>query len=163
MDNVWYSISRLVFELHPARVKEIANKIEKMNSLTDLKTIKPFTDSKIDENLVEDFIKCWKQMPEVSPLQISSAMQSAVATASILETNQQIEIVWTGPDTGLVSSRNTEQVLYELIALASDRIFLVSYVSYNVERLIDRLSKASEEGIKISILLEPSQGIWRKT
>jgi phosphatidylserine/phosphatidylglycerophosphate/cardiolipin synthase-like enzyme len=65
-------------------------------------------------------------------------------------------MVWTGPDTGLVASRSTEQIMLELISLAKERLFLVSFVSYNVDKLVHALLQVSRRDVQINILLEPS-------
>ena len=68
-----------------------------------------------------------------------------------------VQLVWTGPSTELVATRKTEQVLLEIIGSAKERIFLTSFVAYEVESIVEALSRAVARGIDVSILLESSE------
>jgi phosphatidylserine/phosphatidylglycerophosphate/cardiolipin synthase-like enzyme len=57
----------------------------------------------------------------------------------------------------LVPIRHTEQVLCEVIESARHRIFLVSFVAYEVETIMKALQAAVGRGVRIDVLLEASK------
>ena len=67
-----------------------------------------------------------------------------------------MELVWTGPSTGQVPVRHTEQVLCEVIEAAKRRLFLVSFVAYEVDSIIRALHGAIGRQVQIDVLLESS-------
>ncbi len=73
-----------------------------------------------------------------------------------MESRGSLELVWTGPKTDLVPTRNTEQVLCEVIDIAKHRLFLVSFVAYEVPRIIKSLREAIDRQVRVDILLESS-------
>ena len=68
-----------------------------------------------------------------------------------------VQLVWTGPSTELVATRKTEQVLLEIVGAAKERIFLTSFVAYEVESVVEAMSRAIDRGVEVSILLESSE------
>ena len=66
------------------------------------------------------------------------------------------ELVWTGPSSELVATRKTEQALLQVINAARDKLFLTSFVAYDVPSIMATLAKAAERGVDLSMLLESS-------
>ena len=91
-----------------------------------------------------------------SPSDVASALQGASATAILRENRGAVELVWTGPSTGQVPVRHTEQVLCEVIEAAKRRLFLVSFVAYEVDSIIRALHGAIGRQVQIDVLLESS-------
>ncbi len=106
--------------------------------------------------MIDRLSEAWVNCPNMSPLELAAALRGASGTAALIEKSELIEMVWTGPKTGLVPSRHTEQVLLEVISSARFQIFLVSYVVYNINSVIKALKKAIERGVDVDILLESS-------
>ena len=69
---------------------------------------------------------------------------------------QDIELVWTGPPSELVATRKTEQALLQVINAARKRLFLISFVAYDITSIIAALTEAVGRGVDVSILLESS-------
>ena len=69
---------------------------------------------------------------------------------------QEIELVWTGPSSKLVATRKTEQALLQVIDASSDRLFMTSFVAYDVASVMKALARAVARSVKISMLLEAS-------
>jgi phosphatidylserine/phosphatidylglycerophosphate/cardiolipin synthase-like enzyme len=67
-----------------------------------------------------------------------------------------MELAWTGPTTGQVPVRHTEQALCEVIEFAKRRLFLVSFVAYQVTSVAKALEEAVRRQVEISVLLESS-------
>ncbi len=66
------------------------------------------------------------------------------------------ELVWTGPSSELVATRKTERALLQVIDQAQERLFLTSFVVYDVASIMAALAKAAERGVALSMLLESS-------
>ena len=66
------------------------------------------------------------------------------------------ELVWTGPSSEIVATRKTEQALVQVINAAQEKLFLTSFVAYDVTSIMTTLAKAVERGVTLSILLESS-------
>lgn len=97
----------------------------------------------------------WRSEAATVPPQ---AVAAALITASEAEKGhregQSVELVWTGPDVGVVPLRRTEQVVLQVIDSASQRLLVVSYAVYNVPRISEALVRAADRGVVISIVVE---------
>ena len=67
-----------------------------------------------------------------------------------------LEILWSGPANGIFPVRRFDQVLYDLIQKASERIFLVTFAAAKVDRLCNHLSSALHKGVTVALVLEAS-------
>ena len=56
--------------------------------------------------------------------------------------------------TGLVPTRHSEQVLLEVLESAKNKLFVVSFVTYNIESVIKSLEKTVARAVQVNILLE---------
>jgi phosphatidylserine/phosphatidylglycerophosphate/cardiolipin synthase-like enzyme len=65
-----------------------------------------------------------------------------------------VELVWTGPDVGVVPLRRTEQALLQVIESATERLLVVSYAVYRIPRVCEALVRAAERGVAIQIVVE---------
>ena len=65
-----------------------------------------------------------------------------------------MELVWTGPDVGMVPLRRTEQALLQVIDSASRRATVVSYAVYNIPRICEALIRAADRGVSINVIIE---------
>jgi phosphatidylserine/phosphatidylglycerophosphate/cardiolipin synthase-like enzyme len=80
-----------------------------------------------------------------------------VLTATTIGSVESINLVWTGPKTGLIPTRNTEQAIKEVIDGASRSLFIVSYVFYRASSIVDSLNEAAERDVAVRILLESAE------
>ena len=65
--------------------------------------------------------------------------------------------MWTGPSSELVATRKTEQALLQVINAAQDKLFLTSFVAYDVPSIMATLAKAADRGVALSMLLESTE------
>jgi phosphatidylserine/phosphatidylglycerophosphate/cardiolipin synthase-like enzyme len=68
--------------------------------------------------------------------------------------NISLELVWTGPDTGQVSFRRTEQAILQIIDAAKEHLTIVSFAVYKIPNIADALVRASKRGVQITIIVE---------
>jgi cardiolipin synthase len=80
-----------------------------------------------------------------------------VVDAWVVSSPTAIDIVWTGPANGTFPIRRIDQVLYDLISDARQRIFLVTFSAHRVPLLCEHLSKAIDRGVQVTLLLESAQ------
>lgn len=65
-----------------------------------------------------------------------------------------VELVLTGPSSELVATRKTEQALLQVIQAAKSKLFMTSFVAYEVSSIIAALNKVMDYGVELSMLLE---------
>jgi cardiolipin synthase len=149
MSEFWQKLVQATESLHPAKLKVLSENIGRLDSCRGFPTI------------VEDFGNrelraletAWFENPNITPAEVSSAiLVSAIAKEA--KNKESVELVWTGPDTTLVPSRDTRQVIEQVIGSAQKSLFLVSYVLYRVDGVLDSLAEAISRGIEVSVLLE---------
>lgn len=156
MSDLWQIIAELGLELHPDRIAAVSAKIESLGSMDGFAQVKPSFGPNGDRSMITRLEKAWKSAKNVQPCELAAALRAASATAGIVEKRSSIELVWTGPSTGMVPIRHTEQVLCEVVESARNRIFMVSFVAYEVDTIIEALQNAVERQVHIDILLESS-------
>jgi phosphatidylserine/phosphatidylglycerophosphate/cardiolipin synthase-like enzyme len=106
-------------------------------------------------SLVGNFLDCWKsQASDVSCEAVAAALRTAVHCEKAHQDHQAVELVWTGPDVGVVPFRRTEQALLQVIDGAKKRVLVVSYAVYNIPRICDSLVRAAGRGVKIRVVVE---------
>lgn len=157
MENIWKSISGLATEFHPEQVMKIARKIDDLKSWSDFDQIKFDLGGISKMKEFEAFERECRATQALSPQQISAALIASSVTAHVLDKREKVEMVWTGPLTGLVPSRHTEQVLLEVISESKEELFIVSFVAYDIESIRKSLISADGRGVSISFLLEESK------
>jgi len=157
MSDIWKVIAEIGVETHPDRVATIADKIGSLNSSKEFEKAKSSFGTGTDHSIVDRLGIVWKNTPILTPPELAAALRGASNTASMIENRESIEMVWTGPSTGLVPSRHTEQVLIEVIVSAQRRLFIVSFIAYDIETVVKALQNAVERNIRVDILLESSK------
>jgi cardiolipin synthase len=67
------------------------------------------------------------------------------------------EIIWTGPANDRFPVRRIDQVLYDLISKAKQRIVLVTFAAHRVPHLSEHLRQAVERGIELTLIVESEE------
>lgn len=156
MDDLLAVIAELGLELHPDRISTVASKIETLGSVEQFALTRSSFGPNADKELVGRLGRAWRNSKDTSPSDLASALRGASAAAVLRENRGAVELVWTGPSTGQVPVRHTEQVLCEVIEAAKRRLFLVSFVAYEVDSIIRALRGAIGRQVQIDVLLESS-------
>lgn len=105
--------------------------------------------------LVARFLDDWQALAgEISPQAVSLSLLTAANSEKERRENQSFELVWTGPEVGVIPLRRTEQALLQVISSAVRRIIIVSYAVYNIPRICEALIEAADRGVRISIIIE---------
>jgi len=156
MDDLLAVIAELGLELHPDRISIVASKIETLGSVEQFALTRSSFGPNADKDLVDRLDRAWRNSKVTSPREVAAALRGASVAATLRENRGATELVWTGPSTGQVPVRHTEQVLCEVINAAKRRLFLVSFVAYEVDSIIRALRGAIGRQVQIDVLLESS-------
>ncbi len=156
MNDLWLAIGHLANDLHKDRVDSLAKSIADIDSLDEFNRIRSAFGPNIDSNQIDTLRSAWANAPETPPREIVAALLAAAQAAELVSSHEAVELVWTGPKTGLIPTRKTEQVILEVIDRSESELFLVSYVFYNATSIVECLNKAIARGVRVRILLESS-------
>jgi phosphatidylserine/phosphatidylglycerophosphate/cardiolipin synthase-like enzyme len=154
--DLWQTIGEVAIALHEDRVASIADAISRLAGPGDLgKTTSAFGPS-TDPALVGRLESAWMASPGVGAAEVAAALRAASRTSRLIASSGSVELVWTGPKTGLIPTRHTEQVILEVIEAAVSDLFVVSYVFYKAGLIVAALEAAIDRGVVVRILLESS-------
>ncbi len=153
-ERLMEAVIMLVEGMHPSRVERLASLIRGMDSRKDVVphdwiVVVPKEEWKL-------LLERWRAT-DVSPDELAGMFIGASHAYHKGRSEVSVQLVWTGPSTELVATRKTEQVLLEIVGAAKERIFLTSFVAYEVESVVEALSHAIDRGVDVSILLESSE------
>ena len=154
--DIWKVIAELGLELHPDRIMALSKTIASMRSIDEFEKMIGDFGTEDHRILVDELLRAWRQGSDLTPLEVAAALRSSSYTDSIARERQNVQLVWSGPDTKMVPLRRTEQVLVEIIKAASCELFLVSFVVYEVPSILDVLKSTVARGTKLSMLIESS-------
>lgn len=112
---------------------------------------------------IDRLMRAWRQFaPDGSPLSVALALLAACSAADTHRSEQDIELVWTGPDTHTIPLRRTDQVLLQVIHEAKTSLLISSFAVYKVEEVSQALVHAADRGVRAAICLEtPESGQQR--
>jgi cardiolipin synthase A/B len=154
MDDLLAVIAELGLELHSDRIAAIASKIESLDSVERFGSVKAAFGPNADKPMIRRLESTWRNAVHMSPRDVAAALRGASAAAVLNERRGSIEMVWSGPSTGMVPVRHTEQVLCEVIESARNRLFIVSFVAYQVPSIITALQNATGRQVRVDFLFE---------
>jgi cardiolipin synthase A/B len=147
--------AELAAVLSPDKIRAIADKISSFSSLTQNSVPLDSVGSKNARSILERLFSLCED-DEVSGAVLAGMLLGASAAGQRWEEEQGIELVWTGPTTSYVATRQTEQVLLDLIKGAKREIFIVSYVAHKYPSIVKALNEACQNGVIVKFLLEAS-------
>jgi len=156
MHDLWKAIGELATAMHADRIASIADTIVHVKGVEEFDRVRIAFGPNADHERVGRLRASWAAIPVVSAAEIAAAFRGAAEVAKLMDDRGAIELVWTGPRTGLIPTRRTEQVILEVIDSAKDEVFLVTYVFYRAAAVTDSLNAAVGRGVKARILLESS-------
>jgi phosphatidylserine/phosphatidylglycerophosphate/cardiolipin synthase-like enzyme len=158
LDLIAEEAARLARSLPLTVVEAVASRLETgdgQNTETLVRQIAQSLPSPYNRASVLTFLDKWRSdAGEISPQSIAAALVTAARIEKNNREQQSVELVWTGPDAGLLPLRRTEQAVLQVLDSASKRITLVSYAVYNVPRIAEALVRAAGRGVRITIIVE---------
>lgn len=99
-------------------------------------------------------IGAWQQTPHLTGESVALAIRSATATIQTQRAQQNVQLVWTGPDTAHVRAEPTSDVVIRVINSAKKSLLLVSFANYPEPRIAAALKAALARKVIVSALTE---------
>ncbi len=150
------AVAKLARDLTPAATESLCSALESVPLGTDLKKVRfgagfpPWVRARLAALIPTG-------TAEVTPRELAFALRVAgAAVAQVHAAEGHAELVWSGPETGVIGVRRTEQVLRDVIAEATHELFLVSFAAFRIEHLLTALRDSARRGVAIHFLLESS-------
>jgi phosphatidylserine/phosphatidylglycerophosphate/cardiolipin synthase-like enzyme len=76
---------------------------------------------------------------------------------------QVVEVIWTGPTSDTGTLRKTEQALLQLIDDANHSLWILTFVAYKAEPVMDAIERAVARGVKVSMVAESERSSEGRT
>ncbi|MGH3266428.1 MAG: DISARM system phospholipase D-like protein DrmC [Trebonia sp.] len=95
-----------------------------------------------------------RRLSLAEPTYLAGLLAGAAHAVSRARQHQTMSVVWTGPESGVSSSRLTAATVIELINAARSQILLVSYATRTEPSIAAALSAAAARGIEVTLLAE---------
>jgi phosphatidylserine/phosphatidylglycerophosphate/cardiolipin synthase-like enzyme len=105
--------------------------------------------------LASCFVEVWQgHASDVPPVAAAMCLLGAAQSVQRHRSEEAAELVWTGPDVGVIPVRLTEQALLQVVDAARQRITVVSYAVYRIPNVCEALVRAADRGCSVRIILE---------
>ncbi len=106
-------------------------------------------------SIVIGLLDRWRsEAGSVLPQSVAAALLTAALAERDHREGQSVELVWTGPDVGVVPLRRTEQVVLQVIDSATERLLVVSYAVFHIPRILDALVRVADRGVSTKVIIE---------
>ena len=141
--------------LSPEKLALLVSKLERMERLEDLRGLSHSMKTWLGTVDAERLERVCREDADVKASECIVALRSSYLAREALESERvKATLVWTGPETPLVPTRRTEEVFLEVVRSARRKLFVVSFVAYKVDRILEALREATERGVAVKVLLE---------
>lgn len=157
MERLIEAAVELVSDTPPARIASLARALRNLSGPQSMRALDGWSATPRAKTALANLGEAW-QKTSVTPAELSAIVMAAGAGYIRAKSEQEIELVWTGPASYAVATRKTEQALIEVIDKAKERLFITSFVVYDIALIVNALSAAIRRGVRVSILLEAKEG-----
>lgn len=104
---------------------------------------------------ISAFLDFWQSdAPHVSADSVALGLLAAAQVDTYHRDRQQLELVWTGPESQIIPLRRTDQALLQLINEANETLHIVCFAVYKVQSIARALVRAARRGVSIALYLE---------
>jgi phosphatidylserine/phosphatidylglycerophosphate/cardiolipin synthase-like enzyme len=155
MDRLIEAVIDLVSNTPPAKAKQLAAAIGKLASPEKADFLSGWASNQNAQARLAKLLTAWTGT-SIPPAELSGMLAGASAAYHQAKAEQEIELVWTGPSSTLVATRKTEQALLQVIHAAGSKLFMTSFVAYDVAAIMTAIGGAAARGVAVSMLLEAS-------
>jgi phosphatidylserine/phosphatidylglycerophosphate/cardiolipin synthase-like enzyme len=94
------------------------------------------------------------RLDHLAPAYLAGLLDGAARAIERTHRHQLVDVVWTGPESGITTSRLTAATVIDLISKASHEILLVSFATQTEPGISAALEAASARGVSITMLTE---------
>lgn len=155
MEKLIEAIIELVSNSPPEKTEQLAESIRRLSGTQNAQSVTGWAANPRAKNALAQLITAWQGVG-IPPAEIAAMLTAASAAYHRAKAEQEIELVWTGPSSKLIATRKTEQVLLQVIDAARSRLFITSFVAYDVASIMSALREAVDRGVEVSMLFESS-------
>jgi len=146
------AINELVKDLHFEKVQALTLKIKACDP-TKPQLLHHFFNKSVANAALVSMLNEWQRVG-CSREELGALLIGASSGFEQARLEEQIQLVWTGPDVNQVPVRRSEQVLLDIINNAENSLYLISFVLINVPAIESALSQAIGRGVDVRLLLE---------
>jgi cardiolipin synthase len=150
------AIIELVSDSPPDKTEQLAESIRRLSGAQNALSLTSWTANPRAKNTLTKLVEAW-QGAYIPPAELAGMLTAASAAYHRAKAEQDIELVWTGPSSKLIATRKTEQALLQVIDATETRLFITSFVAYDIASIMKALKRAIDRGVQISMLLEASE------
>lgn len=106
------------------------------------------------QKLARQLAPAWAATDSIDGPGLSTALRAAQAAAEMERLAETVELVWTGPKTSQVAVARNAEALNEIVEAAQSKLLVVSYATYQMPQLVEKLASAVQRGVSIDLVLE---------
>lgn len=150
------AVARLVEFLPPEKIRALAKRAAETHGPEGGSVLRAHVTNHAAVAAVNALLVAWQDCA-ASGAQIEAMLLAGEFVHTRAEAAHRVELVWTGPATTEVPTRQTEQVLLQVINAAKETLHITSFVAYKVTSVVDALNQATARGVKVHLVLELSQ------
>ena len=156
MEKLLEAIIELVSNSPPDKTEQLAESIRRLSDAQDALSFTSWAANPRAKNTLTKLLAAWRDA-SIPTAELAGMLIGASAAYHRAKGEQEIELVWTGPSSKLIATRKTEQALLQVIDAAESRLFITSFVAYDIASIMKALERAIERGVQVSMLLEASE------
>ena len=108
-------------------------------------------------NLHSSLMRLLRFAAELHANELCSSLRTVQHLAESELLANEPTIAWTGPENGLFPVRRADQILYDLISQASNRVLIVTFAAVKIQHLVKHLESAINRGIQVTLILESKE------
>jgi phosphatidylserine/phosphatidylglycerophosphate/cardiolipin synthase-like enzyme len=140
--------------LPPAQAERLGRALDEARSPDEAVSIAALIPTAPFAAAVDQLLASWRSCPEVTGLTVGTAVAAAAHAHASARRSSEVELVVSGPSSGALHARRTEQVLLQLISEAHEEVLLVTFALQMYEELREALVEASGRGVHVVVLAE---------
>ena len=124
MDQLLEAISALVAQVSPEKVQSLSSEVSELEDIDDLSKLTSWANTPTARRLFDDLVVSCKES-QVSGEELAVMLVASSHSYRAAKKEESVELVWTGPSTGFISTRRTEQALLEVIQASKIELFIM--------------------------------------
>lgn len=156
MQKLLEAITELIADSPPEKIRHLANEVRQLSGPDDAGKLDNWALTWAARGRLRDVVARWRVF-EIPAPELAGLLVGASHAYHQAKREETLELVWTGPSSELVATRKTEQALLQVIGVAQAKLFLTSFVAYDVTPIMAALTAAVDRGVSLSMLLESSE------
>jgi phosphatidylserine/phosphatidylglycerophosphate/cardiolipin synthase-like enzyme len=141
--------SRLAERLPAADVRQLARAA--LAGAPSVRSLRATTASPVMRNTCDQLLT---RLDRADPVYLAGLLDGAARALERAHRHRSIDVVWTGPESGITTSRLTAATVIDLIEQAHHEILLVSFATQTEPGISAALEAASARGVSITLLTE---------